>query len=66
MATRFDIGDEVSLRGTEKLLNAAGDVTIELHGTGQRVTVMANSTYVDLVAKAKGEQGFTKAPKGLK
>ena len=68
MPARFGIGDEVSLRGTVRLVDAAGDgtVTIELHGTGQRVTVMANSTYVELLAKAKGGQGFTKAPKGLK
>jgi len=56
MPARFGIGDEVLLRGTVKLLNAAGEgtVTIELHGTGQRLTVMASSTYVELVAKAKG------------
>ena len=65
MPARFGIGDEVTLRGTVRLIDAAGDgtVTIELHGTGQRVTVMASSTYVELVAKAKGGQG---APKGLK
>ncbi len=67
MPASFGIGAEVALLGTVRLVDAAGDVTvpIELHGTGQRVTVMANSTYVELVAKAKGGKGFTKAPKGL-
>jgi hypothetical protein len=41
-------------------------VTIEIKGTGQRVTMMAQSTYIDLVEKAKGGKGFTRAPKGLK
>ena len=68
MATkgRFDIGDEVALRGIVRLLDVGGTgtVTIEIAVTGQRMTVMANSTGVELVAKGKAGQGFTKAPKG--
>jgi hypothetical protein len=68
MPARCGIGDDVSLHGTVKLVDAAGDgtVTIEIKGTGQRVTMMAQSTYIDLVEKAKGGKGFTRAPKGLK
>ena len=66
MATtrRFDIGDELALRGIVRLLDGAGPgtVTIEIAGTGQRMTVMANSTGVELVASGKAAQGFTKAP----
>jgi hypothetical protein len=68
MATkkRFDIGDEVALRGIVRLLDVGGDgtVTVEIHATGTRLTVMADSTYIDLVAKGKAGQAFTKAPKG--
>jgi hypothetical protein len=68
MPPKFGVGDEVSLRGTVRLVDVAGEgmVTIELQSTGHRVTVMANSTGVELVEKAKGGKGFTKAPKGLK
>ena len=54
------------MRGIVRLLDVGGPntVTVELHSTGQRITVMADSTYAELVAKAKGGQGFTKAPKG--
>jgi hypothetical protein len=69
MATkrRFDIGDEVSLRGIVRLLDVGdpGTVTIEIAATGQRMTVMADSTSVELVAKGKAGPGFAKAPKGL-
>jgi hypothetical protein len=42
-------------------------VTIEIKGMRQRVTMMEQSTYIDLVEKGrKGGKGFTKAPKGLK
>ena len=67
MPKRFNIGDEVALHGIVRLLDVAslGTITIELHSTGQRITVMADSTYVELVvAKARGVAGFTKAPKG--
>lgn len=67
MATkRFDIGDEVCLFGTVRLVDAAGDgtVTVELGATGQRVTVQADSSFVLLQAKAKAGAGFSKAPKG--
>ena len=57
MATkrRFDIGDQVALRGIVRLLDVGGPgtVTIEIAGTGQRMTVMADSTHVELVAKGK-------------
>ena len=57
MATkrRFDIGDEVALRGIVRLLDVGGTgtVTIEIAVTGQRMTVMADSTGVELVAKGK-------------
>ena len=55
MPARFGIGDEVTLRGTVRLIDAAGDgtVTIELHGTGQRVTVMASSTYASRCPSGK-------------
>lgn len=64
----FGIGDEVALRGAVRLVDAAGKgtVTVELHSTGQRITVLAESSFLELVSKAKGGQGFTKAPKGLK
>ena len=39
-------------------------VTIEIAATGQRMTVMADSTGVELVAKGKAGQSYTKAPKG--
>ena len=66
MPKRFGIGDEVALTGVVRLLDVGGPntVTIELHATGQRITVMADSTYVELVAKEKGGQVFTRAPKG--
>ena len=45
MATkkRFEIGDEVALRGIVRLLDVAGPgtVTIEIAATGQRLTVMS-------------------------
>ena len=68
MPAKFGIGDQVCLQGEVRLVDAAGEgtVTIEIKGTGQRVTMMAQSTYIDLVEKAKGGKGFTKAPKGLK
>jgi hypothetical protein len=68
MATkrRFDIGDEVQLRGIVRLLDVGGygTMTIEIAATGQRMTVMADSTGVELVAKGKAGQAFTKVPKG--
>ena len=66
MAKHFNIGDEVALSGVVRLLDVGGPntVTIELHATGQRITVMADSTSVELVARAKGGAGFTKALKG--
>jgi hypothetical protein len=66
MRRRFDIGDEVALRGIVRLLDVGGPgtLTIEIAATGQRMTVMADSTGVELVAKDKGGQGFSKAPKG--
>ena len=68
MAARFGIGDEVTLRGSVRLVDAGGPgtLTIELRSNGQRVTVLASSSFVELVQKAKGGMGFTKAPKGLK
>jgi hypothetical protein len=68
MPSRFGIGDTVRLQGEVRLVDAAGEgtVTIEIKGTGQRVTVMAQSAFIDLVEKAKGGKGFTKAPKGLR
>jgi hypothetical protein len=68
MPAKYGIGDQVCLQGEVRLVDAAGEgtVTIEIKGTGQRVTMMAQSTYIDLVEKAKGGKGFTKAPKGLK
>jgi hypothetical protein len=55
MPARFGIGDQVCLQGEVKLVDAAGDgtVTIEIKGTGQRVTMLAQSTYIDLLEKAK-------------
>ena len=57
MATkkRFEIGDEVALRGIVRLLDVAGPgtVTVEIAATGQRLTVMSESTGVELVAKGK-------------
>ena len=57
MPARFGIGDEVALRGTVRLVDAAGDgtVTIELGGTGQRVTVMA---------QGQGRQGLHQGAEG--
>ncbi len=68
MPARFGIGDQVCIQGEVRLINAGGEgtVTIELRGTGQRVTITANSSYVDLVEKAKGGKGFTKVVKALK
>ena len=65
-ARRFDIGDEVALRGIVRLLDVGGPgtVTIEIAATGQRMTVMADTTSIKLVAKGKAGQAFTKAPKG--
>lgn len=65
MAKRFDIGDEVRLDGIVRLLDAAGPgtVTIELRSTGQRVTIMADSSFVELKANAKPET-LRKSPKG--
>ncbi len=40
-----------------------GTVTVEISATGQRMTVMADATAVELIAKGKAGQGFTKAPK---
>ena len=66
MPKRFSIGDEVALHGIVRLFDVGGPntVTIELHSTGQRITVTVNSTGVELLAKAKGGAGFTKAPRG--
>ena len=49
-ARRFDIGDEVALHGIVRLLDVGGPgtVTIEIAATGQRMTVMADSTSVEL------------------
>ena len=46
------------------MVDAGGDgtVTIELQSTGRRVTIMADSSYVDLMGEVKRES-FTKAPK---
>ena len=62
MPKRFSIGDEVALHGIVRLLDGGGPntVTIELHSTGQRITVMVHSTGVELVARAKSGAGFTK------
>ena len=56
----FGVGDEVALHGVVRLVDTAGDgtVTIERH----RVTIMADSSYVDLMGEVKRES-FTKAPK---
>ena len=66
MATkrRFDIGDEVTLHGIVRLLDAAGPgtVTVEISATGQRMTVQELATGLDLVAKGKAD-AFTKGPK---
>jgi hypothetical protein len=68
MATkrRFDIGDEVALQGIVRLLDVGGPgtVTIEIAATGHRMTILADSTHVELVAKGKAGQAFTKQPKG--
>ena len=68
MATkgRFDIGDEVALRGIVRLLDVGGTgkVTIEIAVTGQRMTVMANSTERRTCCKGQGGRGFAEAPKG--
>lgn len=50
----FDVGDEVCLRGVVRLLDVAGEgtVTIEIHATGQRVTVSATAGSIELVSKA--------------
>jgi hypothetical protein len=63
--SRFDIGDEVALRGVVRLLNAAGDgtVTVELTGSGLRHTLREDSSFIELVAKGKAD-AFRKAPKG--
>ena len=67
MATkrRFGIGDEVTLHGIVRLLDAAGPgtVTVEISATGQRMTVQELATGLDLVAKGKAD-AFTKAPRG--
>ncbi|GLS29312.1 hypothetical protein SAMN04488498_113116 [Mesorhizobium albiziae] len=62
---RFDIGDEVALRGVVRLLDAAGDgtVTVELAGSGLRYTLRENSSFIELVAKGKAD-AFMKSPKG--
>ena len=52
MANNFGVGDEVALRGIVRPVRQ-----------GHRVTIMAESSYVDLVGEAKHER-FTKAPKG--
>lgn len=63
---RFAIGDEISLRGIVRLVDAAGEgtVTVEVSATGQRITLAAASSHIELVVKAKRGEGFTKAPKG--
>jgi hypothetical protein len=65
MATRkrpFDIGDEVCLKGTVRLLDVGGpgSVTVEIHATAtaQRITVSETSGGIELVGKAPP------APKG--
>ncbi len=62
---RFAVGDDVTLRGLVRLIDAAGHgtLTIELLATGNRVTLYGDSGHVDLVAPAKRES-FTKAPRG--
>jgi hypothetical protein len=68
MPAKYGVGDTVCLQGEVRLVDAAGEgtVTVEIKGTGQRVTLMAQSSYIELVEKAKGGKGFIKAPKGLK
>jgi hypothetical protein len=63
---RFDLGDEVVLQGVVRLIDAGGpgSVTIEVQATGQRITIDEGSAFVALVAKAKPETAFAKAPKG--
>jgi len=58
MATKkrpFDIGDEVCLKGTVRLLDVGGpgSVTVEIHATAtaQRVTVSETSGGIQLIAK---------------
>ena len=50
---RFDLGDEVCIAGVVRLLDAAGDrtVTIEIHATGQRITLRRDENTLELVAK---------------
>jgi len=59
MATKkrpFDIGDEVCIRGTVRLLDVAGpgSVTVEIHATAtaQRITISETSGGIELIAKA--------------
>jgi hypothetical protein len=59
MATKkrpFDIGDEVCLKGTVRLLDLAGpgSVTVEIHATAtaQRITVSETARGIELIAKA--------------
>jgi hypothetical protein len=62
---RFDIGDEVTLRGVVRLVDVGGDgmVTVELAGSGLRHTLREDSSFIELVAKGKAD-AFSKAPKG--
>jgi hypothetical protein len=54
------------LRCIVRLLDAGGDgtVKVEIHATGTRLTVMADSTYIDLVAKGKAGTGIHEGTEG--
>lgn len=62
MATkkRFDIGDEVSLHGIVRLLDAGGEgtVTIEVLASGTRLTVMADFDAYRFCSQGQGRAGF--------
>jgi hypothetical protein len=66
MPAKYGIGDQVCLQGEVRLVDAAGEgtVTIEIKSTGQRVTMMAQSTYIELVEKAKGGKGSPRRRRG--
>jgi hypothetical protein len=53
---RFDIGDEVALRGAVRLLDLGGPgtVTVEIAATGQRMTVMADSKRAQEIGRLYG------------
>ncbi len=55
MAAKLSVGDDATLHGVVRLVGWAGDgtVTIELEATGQRLTVRANSRFMDLAGRAQ-------------